>query len=153
MKGKRMAAQLMTDEVRRKVGRPRSTKDTKPTPKQHIILQTKQEHPNLTTREVAAIAQTDHAHVVRTLQRYGIKKADLDAFKANRGDILAGMQLRLLNSITDADIKKAPMGSRVLAAAQLFDKERLQNDLSTQNLASVHADVAAMKALQDKGSS
>jgi hypothetical protein len=142
MKGKRMAAQL---------NQPLTKSTRKLTDRQKVILKTKQEHPGLTVREIGAIADCTHANVIHTLKRYGINQEHLREFKSNRADILAGLQHRLLNSLTDEDIKKAPMGSRVLAAAQLFDKERLQNDLSTQNLASVHADVAAMKALQDKG--
>jgi hypothetical protein len=45
------------------------------------------------------------------------------------------MQSKLLSSITDAEIKKAPVGSRILAVAQLYDKERLERSLSTSNLA------------------
>jgi hypothetical protein len=40
------------------------------------------------------------------------------------------------------------MGSRILAAAQLFDKERLERDLSTSNTASVFTDIAALKGIK-----
>lgn len=68
------------------------------------------------------------------MQRYGITHNLIHDYKSNRADIFAGLQHRLLQSITDEDIKKAPIGSRVLAAAQIYDKERLERGESTQNL-------------------
>jgi hypothetical protein len=133
------------------LAKPTTTTTKKPTPKQSNILKTKQEHPGLTTREIAAICDTGHTHVIATLQRYGIDRTHVEDFKKHRADIFAGLQHRLINSVTDDDIKKSPMGSRILAVAQLFDKERLQLDLSTANLASIHSDVAALKALQSGG--
>ena len=125
------------------------TKPTKPiTPKQQIILKTKQEHPDLTVREVAAIANVDHSYVVQVLARYGVNASHVEDFKANRANVFAGIQHRLLNSITDEDIQKAPMGSRILAAAQMYDKERLERDLSSVNVASVHTDIAALRQLK-----
>jgi 6-pyruvoyl-tetrahydropterin synthase len=122
------------------------TKPTKQiTPKQQLILKTKQEHPDLTTREIGAIANVDHSYVVQVLARYGISQSHVEDFKANRANVFAGIQHRLLNSITDEDIQKAPMGSRILAVAQLFDKERLERDLSSINLASVSSDLLAMQ--------
>jgi transposase len=56
-------------------------------------------------------------------------------FVKNRTEILQNTQRRLLNSINDEDIKKTPVGSRVLAFAQLYDKERLETDQSTSNQA------------------
>jgi hypothetical protein len=96
------------------------------TPKQVKILKVKEDHPDLTTREVAALADTDHSHVIKTFQRYGVEHSHIKEFVDNRGKIFSGMQHRLLSSITDDDIKKAPMGSRILAVAQLYDKERIE---------------------------
>ena len=122
------------------------TRDQKgPTHKQAVILKTKQEHPNLTTYEIAKIADTDHSHVIKTLQRYGIDRTHVDRYKAHRADILAGMQERLLNNITKADIKKAPMRDKIVAAGILYDKERLERDLSTANVMSIVADLEAVR--------
>lgn len=118
---------------------------------QQTILKTKAEHPDLTVREIAAIAECSHVNVVQTLQRYGLNKTHVDNYKNTRADILAGLQEKMLVSLTDDDIKKMPGGSRILAACQLYDKERLERDLSTSNVASVMADVAALRKLdQDK---
>jgi hypothetical protein len=120
---------------------------TSPTPKQQLIIDTKQTQPDLTTREIAAIADTDHSHVVKTLQRYGIDGTELISFKDNKADILSGLQHRIASSVTDEDIKKSPLGSRILAMAQLIDKEQLLRGLATSNLAVIHADIAALRAV------
>ena len=75
---------------------------------------------------IAKAADCNHALVSRVLSRYNIEQDQVDGYKRNRADILAGLQHRIISSITDEDIQKAPMGSRVLAAAQLYDKERLE---------------------------
>lgn len=124
-----------------------ATKATKqPSPKQVKILQVKQEHPDLTVREIAALADTGHSHVVQTLQRYGIQQEHVEHYKRHRADILAGLQHRLLASVTDEDVKKAPMGSRILAAAQLYDKERLETNKAT---ALIGHGIALSQPLQD----
>jgi hypothetical protein len=106
---------------------------------------TAQEHPELSTREIGKLAESDHSTVVRTLQRYHIERAEVEDYKHHRADILAGLQHRLLASCTDADIQKSPMGSRILAAAQLYDKERLERGQSTDN---VNVLVAGLKEMQ-----
>jgi len=102
-----------------------------PTAKQRKILAIKAEHPDLGVRDIATLADVSHPHVIATLQRYGVDQGQVEAYKSHRGDILAGLQHRLLVSVTDEDIKKAPLGSRILAAAQLYDKERLERGQAT----------------------
>ena len=87
---------------------------------------------------------------MRTLARYGIEKGQVEEYKAHRADVFAGIQHRLLASCTDEDIKKAPMGSRVLAAAQLYDKERLELDKSTSNIGVL---VDVIKRIQEQEAS
>lgn len=66
-------------------------------------------------------------------------------YKDQRADILAHLQLKMLNSIDDAAIEKAPMGSRVLAACQLYDKERTERGLTNSISAVVHSDIEALR--------
>lgn len=87
--------------------------------------------------------------VSKVMKRYGITANMTNSYKEHRADILAGMQAKLLEQVDDARLKKAPAGSLVLAACQLYDKERLERDLSTTNIASIHADIAALRK-QDK---
>ena len=67
-------------------------------------------------------------------------------FQEQRADILSNMQLRMLQSIDAEDIKKAPMGSRVLAACQLYDKERTERGLVNSTSAVIHADIEALRS-------
>ncbi len=108
-----------------------------PTELQQKIIETHQAHPTLNKSDIAAVVGCDHAHVVRTLQTYGMVKDRVDDYIGNRAIVLAGLQERIIKSITDEDIKKAPVGSRILAVAQLYDKERLETGKSTGNLAVV----------------
>jgi hypothetical protein len=104
---------------------------TKTTPKQQQIINLRTQHPNASGREIARIANADPSYTIEVLQRYGLIDKTTQDFKANRADILAGLQHRLISSITDEDIKKTPVGSRILAAAQLFDKEKAELGQST----------------------
>ena len=110
------------------------TKLPKKNSKAPKIIELKNTNPNLTVRQIAEIVNCNHSNVVQTLARYGINPEQTTNYKNNRADILAGLQHNLLSSITLDDIKKAPMGSRVLAVAQLYDKERLERGQSTSNI-------------------
>jgi hypothetical protein len=126
-----------------------ATKHTrKPTPKQRKIIATKAANPDLTTRQVATLCDTDHSHVIKTLQAYGIDRDSLERYKSHKADILAGIQDRVLLSITDDDIKRASLLQRTTAVAQLYDKERLELDLSTSNI-SIHQDILDMREMDE----
>jgi hypothetical protein len=113
------------------------TKSPKPNYHPHsktkTIIKAKQEHPDLTTREIAKMVDCDHSNVVRTLQRYGIDQQATEDFKARRADVFAGLQERILKSITDEAIQKTPAIQLVTAASILYDKERLERGQSTDN--------------------
>jgi hypothetical protein len=129
----------------------RPTKPTKqPTHKQAVILKTKREHPTLTTREIAAIAETGHSHVIDTLRRYGIDTTHLDQYKRHRADIFAGLQHRMLISVTNDDIQKTPAIQRITGAAILYDKERLERGQSTVNLAQLVAHVEDLQRIESE---
>jgi hypothetical protein len=61
------------------------------------------------------------------------KKDLVRNFVDHRVEVLQSVQRDLLTSIDSDEIKKTPIGSRVLAFAQLYDKERLEQGLSTSN--------------------
>lgn len=106
---------------------------TKLTTKQSKILSVKNEHPSLTVREIAALAGTSHPHVVQTLRQFGVSQKNLQNYKGNRADVFAAVQYRLLHGLTNEGIKKTPIGSRILAACQLYTNERLERGQSTSN--------------------
>jgi hypothetical protein len=97
------------------------------------IVELKTNNPNLTTTQIGKMVDCSHVNVVHVLQRYGLAHREVKDFISNRANVFAGMQHRLLSSVTDADIKKTPVGSRVLAAAQLYDKERIERGLSNND--------------------
>jgi hypothetical protein len=98
-----------------------------------------------TPSQVARAVDTSPALVYRVMERYGIEPNHAQSYKEHRADILAGMQAKILAHVDDERLKKAPAGSLILAACQLYDKERLERDMSTANIASVHADIAALR--------
>jgi len=115
------------------IAAPRPPSGTRaPTPTQAKIIDTATQHPDLSCRQIGAIVNTDHAHVVRTLQQYGITKERVDAYKLHRAEILAGIQSRVLSSITDEDIKQASLMQRMASVGIAYDKERIERGLSTE---------------------
>ena len=58
---------------------------------------------------------------------------DTKYYQDHRADILSHIQLQLLGELDADRLKKAPAGSLVLAACQLYDKERLERGQSTAN--------------------
>lgn len=101
----------------------------KPVDRQAVI-DTFQKAPQLSHSEIATLNDCDRTTVCKILTDYRIEKAELEEFKSNRADILAGLQLRLTKTITDEEIKKAPLGTRILASCQLYDKERIERGQS-----------------------
>ena len=75
---------------------------------------------------------------------------ETELFKASRGDVIAEMQRQLLTSIGTKDIGRMSPAQRVLAFAQCYDKERLERQLSSVNVMSIRADIAALKGLQQR---
>ena len=110
-----------------------------------MIIKAKRDNPNMTTREIAKLADCDHSNVVKTLQRYGIEREATEDYKSRRADVFAGLQERILRSITDEAIKKTPAIQLVTAASILYDKERLERGESTSNVSVL---VGAIKELQ-----
>lgn len=118
-----------------------------PTARQAAIIATANQHPDLSERNIATLTDTDPAQVHRTLKAYKIERDRTDQFKNYRADIFAGFQSRILASISDAEIKKSPFGSKILSVCQLYDKERLERGQSTDN---VNVLVAGLRDLQSR---
>jgi hypothetical protein len=118
-------------------------------PRRKKIIELKKQNPALSTSEIGKLVDCSHVNVIHVLRRYGLAKQEVNEYKDNRADILAGLQHRLIQSITTEDIKKAPLGSRVLAAAQLYDKERLEVGKTTSNIAQVIFQMPAPKPVPD----
>lgn len=103
---------------------------TRLTKKHQAILQAKSDNPGLTTRQIAKLADTDHSHVVKTLQRYGVDYGAVESYQKHRADIFDGVCSRLLASVTDSDINKASLMQRMASVGVLYDKMRIERGLS-----------------------
>jgi transposase len=84
--------------------------------------------------EIAKVLGINSSNVCRRLARHEKDLAALPVYKQNRADVLAFWQRRLLNSIEEADIKKASAYQRVGMFGILYDKERLERGETTQNI-------------------
>lgn len=101
------------------------------------IVKAAREQPLATNSAIAVQVGCDKETVRQTLNKYRIKVNDLEKFKAHRADILAGTVQRIVSTLKDSDIKKAPFRDRVIAIGVLTDKERLERGESTSNLAGI----------------
>ena len=97
------------------------------------MLKLKLDHPNLSYEKIGKLLGCTKANVIQRLRPYKDEIESLPAFKKNRGDILAIVQNKLLNSISLDDIKGASLLQKVTAMGVLYDKERLETGQSTSN--------------------
>ena len=94
----------------------------------------------LSAPNIAKIMGIGVSTVYKWLDKWEIpNKAALQAYKDTRADQYADAGQRILKTIDQATIKKATLVQRTTAACQLYDKERLENDLSTNNVSVLHA--------------
>ncbi len=100
---------------------------------------------NTTPSEIAKTLDCSISLITHTLKRYGLNQQVIESFKQQRAEILAGKQAELMSSLSSEDIQKASPYQKVGMFGILYDKERLERDLSTSNLASIHADIAALR--------
>ena len=59
---------------------------------------------------------------------------ETEIYKNNRADILANTQLKIITQIDSPRLKKAGLRDLVVSAGILYDKERLERGLSSQNV-------------------
>jgi hypothetical protein len=108
------------------------------------IRKLKLRHPELSHSDIARKVGCHPSNVTSVLKAFIGKGSedDLRSFKDNKADVYDAIQRRLLLSVTDAKLAKAPMQSLVLSAAILEDKARLVRGLATGINVSVLMDVA-----------
>lgn len=83
-----------------------------------------------TNHQIAEKINTSEALVTQVLERYGLERNTVESYKNHRGDILAGLQDKILQSINEDAIKGMPVGQRVMSYGILYDKERLERGLA-----------------------
>ena len=106
-----------------------------PTPKNiPIELLIDYSNKNLSYSEIAKLAGCSKTNVIQRFQHIDFTPHRVKAFKDNRADLFALMQARILNSVTDEDIQKAPLNLKVVSAGILYDKERIERGQAGQIL-------------------
>jgi len=90
-----------------------------------------------TPPEIADAVKVSRQAVHEVLNRYGIKANTVGDYKAHRADILAAAQekdVKVYLSLDEEERKKLIMRRGMVDVGILYDKERLERDLSTQNI-------------------
>ena len=94
----------------------------------------------ISARNIAKIKEIGVSTVYKYIDKWNIPtRARALKWKQNRAEMLADKQRIILDTIDDETIKKASLVQRTTAACQLYDKERLERDLSTNNVSVMHA--------------
>ncbi len=134
------------------ISKPRKAKTAKTikiSPKAEKILSLQTEQPSATRREIAKQADVSASYVQEVLERYGLTPETVKDYKNNRADILTGLQHRIIKSITEQDIQKAPLAARMMAIGISFDKERLERGQTTQNIGQLIAHIEGLQAVDN----
>lgn len=97
----------------------------------------------LSQPEIAKVLDMSRVNVNVNLKKYGI--ATLDTFRQEEGSIIAYYRRKILSSITDAEIQKADIQRKIWCYGVLYDKGRLQEGKSTDNISinSIHQHINA----------
>ncbi len=88
------------------------------------------------SREIGAIVGRDHTAICKRLKHLS-PRGTTELFREKRADILTEIQRKILMSCTPQEIKNKPRNirDRVTSFAVLYDKERLERNQSSMNLA------------------
>ena len=87
----------------------------------------------LSYEHIGKIQGTSKTGIYRALAKL-MPSQETEIFKQNRADILANIQLKALSAVTEPKLKKASAKDLVISAGILYDKERLERGLSTENV-------------------
>ena len=87
-----------------------------------------------------AFEEAIHTHAYQYIvESLGLEEGEI--FNETELKLLDAASAKVTSAILQADLKKVPYGTLVLAGCQLFDKRRLLRDQSTANIA-LHAQVS-----------
>ena len=90
----------------------------------------------LAVPDIAKLLRIGQTTVYDYLKKWEIPSPSaLKAFKKTRSDQLADNQRRIQAKVTDKKLTDSNLNQLVMAQAKYYDMERLENDLSTANLA------------------
>lgn len=105
-------------------------------------------NPKARHEDIAKVVDVERSTVTRILARYGLEKRNIDDYINNRPEILAGLQDKILQSITIDDIKKVPAAQRTMMYGILYDKERLERGQSTDNIGVIGKLIHEVKSIE-----
>jgi len=99
---------------------------------------------NLSYSQIGAIQGVSKTAICKAIKDLP-NPNDVSDFIDNRSDIFAAQQLRVLQAITDDDIKKARLAEKAMFFGVLYDKERVNRGQATSyNMVDIRALVQAM---------
>jgi hypothetical protein len=102
----------------------------------------------LSPEEIGKILGCSGVNVLQRLKSLIYEVDLIEPFKKNRANIFAFHQNRIIHSISPADLEKAGLRDKVVAAGILYDKERLETGQSTSNI--FYADLIKARQIVDR---
>ena len=100
---------------------------------------------NLSNSDVARLFDITPQTVSQRFKHAGYTPESLKNYQHNRAKIFDYFCSKIINSLTNRDIKKASFRDRIVAFGILYDKMRLESDQSTENV-SVIQDIRTLDA-------
>ena len=110
--------------------------------KTRAILALAKRKPELSQRELAKELKVSRNTVSKALDKVSDYKGEIELFRKQRGDILDAKQALILGAINSKKVGEAKLRDLAVAAGILFDKNRLERNLSSSNITSWCAIVA-----------
>jgi len=110
------------------------------------VIATYQQAPTLTQAQIAKLHSIDDTTVCKILKQYNIDYKQTQDFIKNRADIFAGLQRKIIESISPEDLQKAPLQVKAMAMGVLYDKERLERGQATE----ITVNFDAIRAIKER---
>jgi hypothetical protein len=107
--------------------------DTRPKdiPIEHIL---ELHEKGLSNAQIAKLLGCNPSNITKRLQHHEIDLKRTRHYVKNRAERLASLQVRVLDGITEKDIKRAQLNQKVSAVKNLYEMERLETGQSTANI-------------------
>ena len=121
----------------------------KKTGKAPLIRKLKLKYPELSNKEIADQAGCVESNVRQVLRTFmhDVTESELQTFQENKANIYDALQSRIIESIGQDDIAKAPLYPRIVSAGILEDKARnVRGQATSINVAVLVDLVEAIKA-------
>ena len=100
------------------------------------IISLAKREPSMSRREIAKELKVSRNTVSKALAKVSDYKEGIELFRKQRADILDEKQLLILDAIDAKKVSEAKLRDLAVAAGILFDKNRLERGLSTNNISS-----------------